>query len=126
MIYRNPLQRLYNASIYSLNGLAYALKNEQAFRYEFIVFCVLCIILCFVPIDLMSCLFLAAMWLIVMALELVNSAAEKAFDLIDKNFRPEIKAGKDMLSAAIFIMICLNIFIWLIFIFVWIKNYFAV
>ena len=126
MIYRNPLQRLYNASIYSLNGLAYALKNEQAFRYEFIVFCVLCIILCFVPIDLMSCLFLAAMWLIVMALELVNSAAEKAFDLIDKNFRPEIKAGKDMLSAAIFIMTCLNIFIWLIFIFIWLKNYFAV
>lgn len=114
MIYRNPLQRLYNASIYSISGLAYALKNEQAFRYEFIVFCVLAIILCFMPIDLMSCLFLAAMWVIVMALELMNSAAEKAFDLIDKNFRPEIKAGKDMLSAAIFIMICFNIFSWLV------------
>ncbi len=126
MIYRNPLKRLYHASIYSISGLAYALKNEQAFRYEFVVFCVLCIILCLVPIDLINSLFFAAMWFIVMALELVNSAAEKAFDLIDKNFRPEIKAGKDMLSAAIFIMICFNIFSWLIYIFFFINNYFAI
>ena len=112
MIYRNPLQRLYHASVYSLNGLYYALKNEQAFRYEVYVFCVLCVILCIVPLSLMRCLFLAGMWLLVMAVELINSAAEKAFDLIDKNFRPEIKAGKDMLSAAIFIMICFNIILW--------------
>lgn len=52
------------------------------------------------------------MWIVLMALELVNSATEKAFDLIDENFRPEIKAGKDMLSAAIFLMVCLNIFLW--------------
>ena len=55
--------------------------------------------------------------MIVMALELVNSAVEKAFDLIDKSFRPEIKAGKDMLSGAVFIMISMNIILWLIEIF---------
>lgn len=112
MIYRNPLKRICNASAYSINGLRNALKNEQAFRYETVVFCVLCMVLCIVPLSLMRCLFLAGMWVIVMVLELVNSATEKAFDLIDKNFRPEIKAGKDMLSAAVFIMICFNIFLW--------------
>ena len=112
MIYRNPLQRFYNASVYSINGLCHALKNEQAFRYEAVTFCVLCLVLCAAPLPLMQGLFLAGMWIVVMALELVNSAAEKAFDLIDKNFRPEIKAGKDMLSASIFIMVCFNIFLW--------------
>ena len=114
MIYRNPLQRLYNASIYSLSGLCYALKNEQAFRYEVIVLCVLCAVLFFVPVSLMRRLFLVSMWLLVMSAELINSAAEKAFDLIDKNFRPEIKAGKDMLSAAIFILVCFNVILWVV------------
>ena len=57
-------------------------------------------------------LYLVLIWLIVMALELVNSSVEKAFDLIDENYRPEIKAGKDMLPSAVFIMVCFNIFSW--------------
>ena len=112
MIYRNPFKRLYNASAYSIAGLIHALKNEQAFRYEAAVFCGLCLALCIAPLPVMKRLFLAGMWVIVMALELVNSAEEKAFDLIDEGFRPEIKAGKDMLSASIFIMICFNILLW--------------
>ena len=117
MRYRNPFSRLLNASRYSLEGLFYALKNEQAFQYEFVVLVCACIVLCFVPFSLTQKIFALFAWLVVMALELVNSACEKAFDLIDKNFRPEIKAGKDMLSAAIFIMVCFNIFLWAVLIF---------
>ena len=113
MRYRNPLKRLINASKYSLEGLYYALKNEQAFQYEFSVFVVLILILFLVPLNFERKIFLAAMWLTVMAFELVNSAVEKTFDLIDKNFRAEIKAGKDMLSAAVFVMVGFNIFLWL-------------
>ena len=47
-----------------------------------------------------------------MALELVNSAVERAFDLIDKNYRAEIEAGKDMLSAAVFLVIVFNVLLW--------------
>ena len=65
-----------------------------------------------VNIGLMQSLVIIAMWLAVMVLELVNSAVEKAFDLIDEHYRPEIKAGKDMLSSAVFIMVCFNIFMW--------------
>ena len=116
MRYRNPLKRLVNASRYSLDGLLYALKNEQAFQYEAIIFVAVCVALCFVPLTLTEKIFALFSWLVVMALELVNSATEKAFDLIDKNFRTEIKAGKDMLSAAIFITVCFNIFLWGVFI----------
>ena len=51
-------------------------------------------------------------WMAVMALELVNSAVERAFDLIDKNYRAEIEAGKDMLSAAVFLVIVFNVLLW--------------
>lgn len=62
----------------------------------------------------MKKLFFAGMWLIVMAFEMINSAVEKAFDMIDEKYRPEIKAGKDMLSAAVFLMVCFNIILWLV------------
>ena len=106
------MKRLYNASAYSVSGLIHALKHEQAFRYEAVVFAALCVILCVIPLGLWRKIFLAGMWVVVMALELVNSAVERAFDLIDESFRPEIKAGKDMLSASIFIMVCFNVLMW--------------
>ncbi|MBR2208751.1 MAG: diacylglycerol kinase [Synergistaceae bacterium] len=117
MKYSNPFLRLFNASRYSLSGLYYALINEQAFQYEFVVFVVLCGILFFVPLIIERKIFLIFAWLVVMCLELINSSVEKAFDLIDKNFRHEIKAGKDMLSAAVFLSVSFNIFLWLILIF---------
>ena len=113
MRYRNPLKRLINASKYSLEGLYYALKNEQAFQYEFSVFVILILILSLTSLSFERKIFLLVLWLMVMAFELVNSAVEKSFDLIDKNFRAEIKSGKDMLSAAVFIMVGFNIFLWL-------------
>lgn len=112
MIYRNPFTRLFKASVYSLQGLYFAVKNEQAFRYESATLIMICALLCVMPFTLWHKAFLVAMWLGVMAFELVNSAVEKAFDLIDEKYRPEIKAGKDMLSAAVFLMICANILAW--------------
>lgn len=117
MKYRNPLSRLLNASRYSLAGLRHALMNEQAFRYESFVLAVLLFFVSFAPLPLETKIFLIFAWLAVMCLELINSAVEKAFDLIDENFRPEIKAGKDMLSAAVFIMVCFNIALWFLIIF---------
>ena len=114
MIYRNPLKRILSASKYSLQGLAYALKNEQAFRYEATVLVVILALFCVLPLGMGQCLFLAGMWLAVMALELVNSAAEKAFDLITADYSPMVKAGKDMLSASVFVMVCFNIACWAI------------
>jgi len=114
--YNNPLSRLFNASRYSLYGLYHALIHEQAFQYESVVFVILCVVLFFVPLSIDRKIFLIFSWLAVMCLELINSAVEKAFDLIDKNYRPEIKYGKDMLSASVFLAVSFNIFLWIIFI----------
>ena len=111
--YNNPLTRLIKGTRYSLEGIYYALKHEQSFQYEAIIFVALCIFLCLVELNLEHKIFLVIMWLIVMAFEIVNSAVEEAFDLIDENFRPKIKAGKDMLSGAVFLMISVNVMLWL-------------
>ena len=114
--YSNIFSRLFHASRYSIQGLLYALKNEQAFQYEFCVLMIICVALLIMNISVLWSLIFLGCWLCVMILELINSAVEKCFDLIDKNFRPEIKAGKDMLSAAVFLAVCFNIFLWVIYI----------
>ena len=100
-----PWKRLYNATAYSLRGLFQAFRQEQAFEYEAVVFFFLCALLLHLRPPLPRSL-------AVMALELVNSAVERAFDLIDKNYRAEIEAGKDMLSAAVFLVIVFNVLLW--------------
>ncbi|MBR1672637.1 MAG: diacylglycerol kinase [Fretibacterium sp.] len=111
MRYRWPWQRLFHATRYSLNGVWTALREEQAFAYEAIVFLGVCTVSAlFLPWG--KALLLAGAWLAVMALELINGAVEQAFDLIDTHRRPEIKAGKDMLSAAVFLLVCFNIVLW--------------
>ena len=120
MTYKNPLKRIISASMYSLQGLAYALKNEQAFRYEAAVFAAICVLLCLIPLGMWPKLFLAGMWLLVMALELMNSAVEKAFDLITSEYNSLVKAGKDMLSASVFLMVSFNVICW---VFVIVNTY---
>ena len=113
MRYHTPWNRLYRATVYSLKGLSSALRQEQAFEYEAVVFCVICAVSLSVPVSPWERLALIGAWLVVMSLELINSAVERAFDLIDTGFRPEIGVGKDMLSASVFLMVSFNILLWL-------------
>lgn len=117
MKYKTPFERIFKASVYSLRGLYFALKKEQAFRYEFIILLIILLTGFLLKLSVVKFLVLTGAWLVVMCFELVNSAVERAFDLIDKNFRPEIMEGKDMLSSAVFISVCFNIILWGAFLF---------
>lgn len=114
MRYSNPFSRLLSASRYSLDGLLYALRNEQAFQYEAAVFAVICAVIPVLGVPATWNAMLIGGWVLVMCLELVNSSVEKAFDLIDTSIRPEIKAGKDMLSSAVFLAISFNVIMWVL------------
>ncbi|GHS86397.1 diacylglycerol kinase [Synergistales bacterium] len=111
----NLLTRLYMGTRYSVSGLVCAFKQEQAFEFEAVALLVLFAILLYLRPGFLISAALGGAWTLVMALELVNSAVERAFDLIDMEFNPQIKAGKDMLSAAVFLMIAFNVFLWCLF-----------
>ncbi|MDR1620930.1 MAG: diacylglycerol kinase [Synergistaceae bacterium] len=108
----NPAARLYRGTRHSLSGLFCAFKQEQAFEFEAVVLALLFAVLLWAKISLLRSVALIGAWLAVMALELVNSAVERAFDLIDKEYNSQIKAGKDMLSAAVFLAILFNALLW--------------
>ncbi len=97
----------------SLSGLRIAWHGERAFRQECAVLLILCIALLAAGSAPARWLLVLGGWLGVMTAELLNSAIEKTCDLVSAEFHPLIKAAKDMASAAIFLMLCLNAGIWI-------------
>ncbi len=94
--------RLLKAGLCSMSGLGYALK-EAAFRLEVIVGTVLIVISCFLKLEVTQHLILIGSVLLVLIVEILNSAIEAVVDDISLERRALAKQAKDMGSAAVFI-----------------------
>lgn len=104
---------MFKALGYSLAGLACALKSSTAFRQEGAALLVICAALALTGKGAGQWLLCVCAWLAVMAGELLNSALEEAFNLITTEYSPGVKAGKDMASAAVFVLMIVNAGVWL-------------
>jgi diacylglycerol kinase (ATP) len=113
---RRPFQpkKLWLAFLYSIAGLKEAILHERPFRDEALVLALMGVWLAVVRPGTTIVLILTGCWLLVMILELVNSSVEHLFDLVSRQQQPEIKAGKDMLSSAIFLAILFNLVLWIV------------
>ena len=107
------LRHIFGALLYSLAGLRRAWANEQAFRHEVLLLPVVILLLALIRPGVGWAAALIAAWLLVMALELLNSAIEEAFNLISPDYNIHVKYGKDMASAAIFMGLLINGVLWL-------------
>jgi diacylglycerol kinase (ATP) len=99
------LGRLWHASRYSLHGLGAAYRHETAFRQELILGAVL-IPLAFAlavysPLSWTQCALLVASVLLILLVELLNSAIESAVDRISDEQHALSKRAKDTGSAAV-------------------------
>lgn len=95
---------------YSLQGIWTGLRLSLAIRQEFFILVLLCFLAWYTakPWYLTAVSLIA--WLFVIVAELFNSAIEEALDLITHDFSLKVKAAKDMGSAAVFILVLINIF----------------
>ncbi len=106
--------KLKNNFIHSICGLRYAL-SEHSFRVELLVGLILLPILIFVrcPIELKILLFFS--YLLILICELLNTAIEGLCNRITQEEDPQIKAIKDISSAAVFIAVLLFLVILIVF-----------
>jgi len=106
-------KRVVKAMFYSFDGLASTLKHEAAFRQEALLAAVLVPLSFLMRVSLVEHLILVASIILVLIVELLNSAIESAVDDISLQNRPLAKRAKDMGSAAVLLSL-LNCFIcWL-------------
>ena len=114
----NPAH-LVRATKHSLAGLAVAWKQEQTFRHEVLLFPVIALLLLICKPGLVWSVVLVCGWLLVLVIELLNSAIEQVCNRVSPEFHILIKHSKDMASAAIFVTLCLNALLWLAMLWQW-------
>jgi diacylglycerol kinase (ATP) len=111
---RSPLTRLWNALFYSLNGISAALRHEDAFRLEVLLALVLVPIALQMPTSGLGKAVMIASILLVLIVELVNSAIEAVTDRISLEDHVLAKRAKDMGSAAVMISLINVPVVWLL------------
>lgn len=112
------LRRLLLAAQWSWKGLRHALTNETAFRQEMLLVCALGPLGLWLGESSMEKIALAGSLLLVLIVELLNSAVEATVDRVGTENHPLAGQAKDMGSAAVFIalvnagMVWAGILIW--------------
>ncbi len=104
--------RLIQAFGYSVDGLAGAWRTEGAFRQEVLFAVVLIPLSCFLEVTMLEHALLIASVLLVMVVELLNSAMEAAIDRISMDRHPLSKKAKDTGSAAVLVAVIVAIVVW--------------
>jgi diacylglycerol kinase (ATP) len=108
------MQRIWRAFLYSLAGIAAAWRDEPAFREE-VILSVLLIPLAFMfAPDKISLILMIGSILLVLALELLNTAVEATVNHISMERHPLAKKAKDTASAAVLIALLNVLFVWLV------------
>lgn len=110
---RVVLSRMCRATINSRNGLAFALRSEQAFREELIALLLAIPLAWLIGVTPARRLELVMVVLLLMVVELLNTAIEKLADRLTTDHDPQIGRVKDMGSAAVAVMLLIAGAFWL-------------
>jgi diacylglycerol kinase (ATP) len=109
---KTGVQRLWNALGYSLQGMASAFRHEGAFRQECLLAVVLIPASFFVRVGGTQKALMIASVLLVLIVELLNSAVEAAVDRISLEDHFLAKRAKDFGSAAVFLSLINVAVVW--------------
>ena len=104
--------RIVRAGSYSMSGLRAALKKEAAFRQEVILFAILAPIGLWLGRNGVERSLLVGSLLIVLIVELLNSAIEATVDRVSKKYHKLSGRAKDMGSAAVYIALLQVLVVW--------------
>ncbi|OGS99649.1 MAG: diacylglycerol kinase [Gallionellales bacterium RIFCSPLOWO2_12_FULL_59_22] len=98
---KTGLRRIWNALGYSLDGFRAAYRHEQAFRQEILLATLLIPLALWLPVGGMGKALMIASVLLVIIVELINSAIEATVDRISLDRDDLAKRAKDTGSAAV-------------------------
>ena len=109
---KTGMQRIWNALHYSIDGLVAAYRHEDAFRQEVWRAAILIPAACLLPVSGIGRALMIGSVLLVVIVELLNSAVEAAIDRIGLESHKLSKRAKDIGSAAVMIALLNVVLIW--------------
>ena len=105
--------RFWRATINSRNGLAFAIRSEQAVREEIAALALSLPLAWLIGTTTMRRIELDAVVVLVLVVELLNTAIEKLADRLTTDHDPQIGRVKDMGSAAVGVALVMAGLFWL-------------
>lgn len=105
--------RIWRATINTRNGLIFAARSEQAFREELAALVISIPLAWFIGITPARRVELVVVILLLLVVELLNTAIEKLSDRLTMDHDPQIGRVKDMGSAAVGVMLLIAGITWL-------------
>ncbi len=114
---KTGLRRIWNALFYSFEGLKAAYRHEDAFRQEVWLALVLIPLAFFLPASGTGKALMIASVLVVLIVELLNSAVEATVDRVSLEHHRLAKRAKDIGSAAVLFSLINVMAIWLLVLF---------
>ena len=116
---RSGWRRIAAALGYSAAGLRSAWKHEHAFRQEIAVIVPAALAALLLPVSALEKLLLVASMVLVLIVELLNSAIEAVVDRVSLERHPLSKNAKDFGSAAVMLAVLLSAACWMVVIWGW-------
>lgn len=114
---KTGLTRIRNAFFFSLAGLSAAFRHENAFRQEVLIAALLIPAAFLLPATGTGRALMIGAVLLVLVVELLNSAVEAAVDRASVENHPLARRAKDIGSAAVFVSLVNVPVIWLLVLF---------
>ena len=105
--------RFWRATLNSRNGLAFAIRSEQAVREELVALVLSLPLAWLIGVTTMRRIELIAAVVLVLVVELLNTAIEKLADRLTTDHDPQIGRVKDMGSAAVGVALAMAGLFWL-------------
>jgi diacylglycerol kinase (ATP) len=111
---RRSVRNFFSSVRYAIDGFFAALRHEPSFR-EGLLFALLLTPLAIVlPVNAVSTALMIASLILILIVELLNTAIEGVIDYIRPEQHPMAKRIKDMASAAVFLSYINSVVIWVI------------
>lgn len=111
---KSGLKRILSALGYSIAGFKSAWRMEHAFRQELFVVVIATVAAFLLPVVAWQKLLLIGVFVLVLVVELINSAIEAVVDRVSLERNPLSKNAKDFGSAAVLLTLLLAAATWLV------------
>ena len=109
-----PKYHLFKNTQYAIDGLKHAFKTESSFKLELLASFVVLPLIFFIDVELSYKLVLFISFMLIMIVELLNSAVENVVDLVTKEIHPLAKSAKDIGATAVMFSIFTHIVCWVV------------
>lgn len=111
---RRSFRNFFSSVRYSIDGFFAALQHEPSFREDLIFAVLLTPLAIILPVNAVSTALMIGSLILILIVELLNSAIEWTIDYVRPEQHPLAKRVKDMASAAVFLSYINCIVIWVI------------